>query len=160
MLISAHQPPYELRYNQVSPKPIPLHVSFTYYLTIQVESMFLSAISGLSFEADRLEELIKSGTSIFDILPSFFYHKNRLVRVAALEVRVWSQCPHSIPSMWSHSMMYQYCQVYVRRSYTAYDVTCVQHEMLDENTTIVQWQFLLLSPIPTGGTSSPHLPPP
>ena len=34
-------------------------------------------------------------------------------------------------------------QVYVRRSYTAYDVTCVQHEMLDENTTIVQWQFLL-----------------
>ena len=49
--------------------------------------MFLSAISGLSFEADRLEKLIKSGTSIFDILPSFFYHKNRLVRVAALEVR-------------------------------------------------------------------------
>jgi biotin carboxylase len=99
MLISAHEPPYELRYNQV-------------------ESMFLSAISGLSFEADRLEQLIKSGTSIFDILPSFFYHKNKLVRVAALEV-------------------------YVRRSYTAYDVTCVQHEMLDENTTIVQWQFLL-----------------
>ena len=49
--------------------------------------MFLKAISGLSFEADRLEQLIKSGTSIFDILPSFFYHKNKLVRVAALEVR-------------------------------------------------------------------------
>ena len=49
--------------------------------------MFLSSISGLSFEADRLEQLIKSGTSIFDILPSFFYHKNKLVRVAALEVK-------------------------------------------------------------------------
>ena len=67
ILIAAHQPPYELRYNQV-------------------ESMFLSAISGISFEAEKLEQLIKSGTSIFDILPSFFYHKNRLVRVAALEV--------------------------------------------------------------------------
>ena len=67
ILIAAHQPPYELRYNQV-------------------ESMFLSAISGISFEAEKLEQLIKSGTSIFDILPSFFYHKNRLVGVAALEV--------------------------------------------------------------------------
>ena len=67
VLIVAHQPPYELRYNQV-------------------ESIFLSAIDGASFLAERLEQLIKSGTAIFDILPSFFYHRNLLVRVAALEV--------------------------------------------------------------------------
>ena len=67
VLIAAHLPSYELRYNQV-------------------ESIFLSSIAGASFEAERLEHLIKSGTSIFDIIPSFFYHKNKLVKVAALEV--------------------------------------------------------------------------
>ena len=99
LLISAHQPPFELRYNQV-------------------ESIFLSAIDGQSFLAESLEQLIKSGTAIFDILPSCFYHRNKLVRVAALEV-------------------------YVRRSYTAYDVTCVQHDELEGGIPIVQWQFLL-----------------
>ena len=34
-------------------------------------------------------------------------------------------------------------QVYVRRSYTAYDVTCVQHEELEGGMPVVQWQFLL-----------------
>ena len=47
-------------------------------------------------------------------------------------------------------------QVYVRRSYTAYDVTCVQHEMLDENTTIVQWQFLLPTSHPNRSPHSHH----
>ena len=41
---------------------------------------------GASFLVERLEQLIKSGTAIFDILPSFVYHRNPLVRVAALEV--------------------------------------------------------------------------
>ncbi len=99
VLIAAHQPPYELRYNQV-------------------ESIFLEAIDGHSFQADALEKLIKSDTAIFDILPSCFYHRNKLVRVAALEV-------------------------YVRRSYTAYDVTSVQHDELEGGVPIVQWQFLL-----------------
>ena len=40
---------------------------------------------------------------MFDILPSFFYHRNKRVRMAALEV-------------------------YVRRSYTAYSVISVRHE--------------------------------
>ncbi len=79
--------------------------------------MFLEAIDGNSFHADSLEQLIKSDTAVFDILPSCFYHRNKLVRVAALEV-------------------------YVRRSYTAYDVTSVQHDEL-EGVPIVQWQFLL-----------------
>ena len=99
VLIAAHQPPYELRYNQV-------------------ENIFLESIDGNSFLAEHLEQLIKSDTAIFDILPSCFYHRNKLVRVAALEV-------------------------YVRRSYTAYDVTSVQHDELAKGVPIVQWQFLL-----------------
>ena len=99
MLILAHQPSFELRYNQV-------------------ESIFLSAIDGPSFLAERLEQLIKSGVAIFDILPSCFYHRNKLVQVAALEV-------------------------YVRRSYIAYDVLSAQHDELEEGIPIVQWQFLL-----------------
>ncbi len=83
-----------------------------------MESIFLEAIDGNSFQADSLEQLIKSDTAIFDILPSCFYHRNKLVRVAALEV-------------------------YVRRSYTAYDVTSVQHDELEGGVPIVQWQFLL-----------------
>ena len=51
-----------------------------------MEKIFLSAIAGTSSETESLEELIKSGTSVFDILPSFFFHHNRSVRVAALEV--------------------------------------------------------------------------
>ena len=99
MLILAHQPSFELRYNQV-------------------ESIFLSAIDGASFLAERLEQLIKSGVAIFDILPSCFYHRNKLVQVAALEV-------------------------YVRRSYIAYDVLSAQHDELEGGIPIVQWQFLL-----------------
>lgn len=98
-MIEAHQPSYELRMNQV-------------------QSMFLCAIDGSSFLAESLEQVIKSGTAIFDILPSCFYSLNKLVAVAALEV-------------------------YVRRSYTAYDVQCVQHDELDRGIPIVRWQFLL-----------------
>ena len=67
LLITAHQAPYELRYNQV-------------------ESIFLSSIDGDHFPGQKLEQLIKSDTSVFDILPSFFYHRNKHVRIAALEV--------------------------------------------------------------------------
>ena len=64
MLITAHEPPYEMRYNQV-------------------ESIFLKSIEGNS---DQLEQLITSGTALFDILPNFFYHRNKRVSAAALEV--------------------------------------------------------------------------
>ncbi|KAL5475565.1 hypothetical protein EMCRGX_G025395 [Ephydatia muelleri] len=99
ILITSHLPPYELRYNQV-------------------ESIFLSAIDGSSFDPERLEQVITSGTAIFDILPSFFYHRNKLVCMSAMEV-------------------------YVRRSYTAYDVHSVQHEEMSGGVILVQWQFLL-----------------
>lgn len=71
VLISAHQPPYALRHNQM-------------------ESIFLSAIDIYSreFEPNVLNRLVLSEPSIFDILPQFFYHSNLIVRKAALEVYV------------------------------------------------------------------------
>ena len=70
-LIAAHQPAYELRHNQM-------------------ESIFLSAIDmyGQEFCPDNLQKLINSETSIYDVLPDFFYHSNVLVQIAALEVSV------------------------------------------------------------------------
>lgn len=69
VLIAAHQPAYELRHNQM-------------------ESIFLSAIDmyGHDFHPENLQKLIQSETSIFDILHDFFYHTNRAVCNAALEV--------------------------------------------------------------------------
>lgn len=71
VLISAHQPPFALRHNQM-------------------ESIFLSAIDMYSheFEPNVLNKLILSETSIFDVLHQFFYHPNVIVRRAALEVYV------------------------------------------------------------------------
>jgi hypothetical protein len=69
VLIAAHMPAFELRHNQV-------------------ESIFLSAIDiyGHHFCPENLQKLIMSETSIFDVLPGFFFHHNRLVSIAALEV--------------------------------------------------------------------------
>lgn len=71
VLISAHQPPFALRHNQM-------------------ESIFLSAIDMYSheFEPNVLNKLILSETSIFDVLHQFFYHSNVVVKRAALEVYV------------------------------------------------------------------------
>ena len=67
----------------------------------------ISAIDlyGHQFNPDNLQKIILSETAVFDVLPSFFYHRNDLVRMAALEV-------------------------YIRRSYQAYDLTQVQHDMV------------------------------
>ena len=90
VLIAANQPPYELRHNQV-------------------ESIFLSAIDffGHKYNPENLQvrhvrvrcvekhvetvaimfqKLILSETSIYDVLHDFFYHTNKLVCAAALEV--------------------------------------------------------------------------
>lgn len=72
MLISAQQPSYDSRHNQV-------------------ESIFLSAVDRFGnnyFNPEELEKLISSETSIFDVLHDFFYHSTQAVRMAALEVYV------------------------------------------------------------------------
>ncbi|XP_045467140.1 acetyl-CoA carboxylase isoform X2 [Harmonia axyridis] len=101
VLIAAHQPAYELRHNQM-------------------ESIFLSAVDmyGHEFHPENLQKLIVSETSIFDILHDFFYHSNRAVCNAALEV-------------------------YVRRAYTSYDISTLQHLELSGEVPIVYFQFML-----------------
>ncbi|XP_063969750.1 acetyl-CoA carboxylase-like isoform X1 [Lytechinus pictus] len=105
-LIAAHQPSYELRHNQV-------------------ESIFLSAIDmyGHQYCPDSLKKLIMSETTIFDVLPDFFFHMNSVVRQAALEV-------------------------YIRRAYIAYDLNCLQHAMLSNGLCLVEFQFMLPSSHP------------
>uniref|UniRef100_A0A3P8VUQ0 acetyl-CoA carboxylase n=1 Tax=Cynoglossus semilaevis TaxID=244447 RepID=A0A3P8VUQ0_CYNSE len=109
VLIASHLPSYELRHNQV-------------------ESIFLSAIDmyGHQFCIENLQKLILSETSIFDVLPNFFYHSNQVVRMAALEV-------------------------YVRRAYIAYELNSVQHRELKDNTCIVEFQFMLPTSHPNRG---------
>ncbi|XP_058809434.1 acetyl-CoA carboxylase isoform X4 [Phymastichus coffea] len=101
VLIAAHQPAYELRHNQM-------------------ESIFLSAVDmyGHDFHPENLQKLILSETCIFDILHDFFYHSNRAVCNAALEV-------------------------YVRRAYISYELTCLQHLELSGEIPLVHFQFLL-----------------
>ncbi|XP_067945833.1 acetyl-CoA carboxylase-like [Watersipora subatra] len=106
VLIATYQPPYDRRYNQV-------------------ESIFLAAIDtyGQELSLDNLENLITSETSMFDVLPEFFYHHNEIVRMAALEV-------------------------YIRRGYIAYDLNCLQHVQLPNNLCLIEFQFLLPSSHP------------
>ncbi|XP_013176189.1 PREDICTED: acetyl-CoA carboxylase [Papilio xuthus] len=89
----------------------------------QMESIFLSAVDmyGHDFHPENLQKLILSETSIFDILHDFFYHTNAAVCNAALEV-------------------------YVRRAYTSYEITCLQHLALSGELGVVHFQFVL----PTG----------
>ncbi|XP_008215451.1 acetyl-CoA carboxylase isoform X2 [Nasonia vitripennis] len=103
VLIAAHQPAYELRHNQM-------------------ESIFLSAVDmyGHDFHPENLQKLILSETCIFDILHDFFYHSNRAVCNAALEV-------------------------YVRRAYISYELTCLQHLELSGELPLVHFQFMLPS---------------
>ncbi|XP_066509285.1 acetyl-CoA carboxylase-like isoform X2 [Hoplias malabaricus] len=110
-LIASHLPSYEVRHNQV-------------------ESIFLSAIDmyGHQFCPENLRKLIMSETSIFDVLPSFFYHSNRVVCMAALEV-------------------------YVRRGYIAYELNSLQHHPLLDGTCAVLFQFMLPSSHPNRGSS-------
>eukprot|EP00064_Thunnus_orientalis_P008280 superscaffoldBa00000975_g8303 len=117
VLIASHLPSYELRHNQV-------------------ESIFLSAIDmyGHQFCPENLKKLILSETSIFDVLPNFFYHSNQVVCMAALEV-------------------------YVRRAYIAYELNSIQHHQLQGGTCAVDFQFMLPSshpnrvPVPVNGSS-------
>ncbi|XP_051952491.1 acetyl-CoA carboxylase-like isoform X1 [Xyrauchen texanus] len=106
VLIASQLPSYELRHNQV-------------------ESIFLSAIDmyGHQFCPENLKKLILSETSIFDVLPSFFYHNNHVVCMAALEV-------------------------YVRRGYIAYELNSLQHHQLLDGTCAVDFQFMLPSSHP------------
>ncbi|XP_055926217.1 acetyl-CoA carboxylase-like isoform X1 [Argiope bruennichi] len=91
----------------------------------QMESIFLSAIDmyGHDFCPENLQKLIMSETSIFDVLQDFFFHSNSVVQRAALEV-------------------------YVRRAYISYELTCLKHVSLMSGTCAALFQFLLPSSHP------------
>ena len=117
VLIAAHQPGYELRHNQM-------------------ESIFLSAVDkyGHDFHPENLQRLILSETSIFDILHDFFFHTNREVCNAALEV-------------------------YIRRSYISYDLTSLEHSQFcgkDLEIPLVFFQFSLPVAHPNRGFRLVH----
>ncbi|KER22342.1 hypothetical protein T265_09541 [Opisthorchis viverrini] len=86
----------------------------------QAESIFLSAVDvyGHQFHPENLRRLIESETVVFDILSDFFYHPNPAVAGAALEV-------------------------YVRRAYTTYELTSVQHVQLPNGASFVPFRFTL-----------------
>lgn len=85
-----------------------------------MESIFLSAVDmyGHDFHPENLQKLILSETCIFDILHDFFYHSNRAVCNAALEV-------------------------YVRRAYISYELTCLQLLELSGEIPLLHFQFVL-----------------
>uniref|UniRef100_A0A8C0XE11 acetyl-CoA carboxylase n=1 Tax=Castor canadensis TaxID=51338 RepID=A0A8C0XE11_CASCN len=114
VLIASHLPSYELRHNQV-------------------ESIFLSAIDmyGHQFCPENLKKLILSETTIFDVLPTFFYHTNKVVCMASLEV-------------------------YVRRGYIAYELNSLQHRELPDGTCVVEFQFMLPSSHPNRYGTAQH----
>ncbi|XP_065833896.1 acetyl-CoA carboxylase-like isoform X2 [Oscarella lobularis] len=100
IMIESSQPSIEVRHNEV-------------------ETLFLSALSNPDGAADVLGKLIQSETTLFDVLPSFFYHSRNEIRTAALEV-------------------------YVRRAYTAYEIMSLNHIQSDgEGQSVVEWRFLL-----------------
>ena len=83
-----------------------------------MEKMFLDATNKTEDSATNLHKMITDESAIFDILGDFFYHVDEAVCQAALEV-------------------------YVRRAFISYDLTCLQHQRLPQGQTAVHFQFLL-----------------
>ncbi|GAB6029960.1 hypothetical protein CHUAL_005655 [Chamberlinius hualienensis] len=143
VLIAAHQPAYDMRHNQMESiflSAIDMYGHDFHPDNMKVQDVFRRSYSssesrafletannlhhGFFFVSTvHLQKLILSETSIFDVLHAFFYHSNVIVRKAALEV-------------------------YVRRAYISYDLTCLQHHELGSGLCVVQFQFLLPSSHP------------
>eukprot|EP00795_Rhopilema_esculentum_P005271 gene5271-420_t len=105
VLIQSHKPSFEVRHNQY-------------------EKIFLSAIDlyEMQFNPENLQNIILSETAVFDVLPSFFFHRNDLIRMAAHEV-------------------------YIRRSYQAYELTSCSHNQIgDINCILFQFRLPITHP--------------
>lgn len=95
-----------------------------------------------------LQKLILSETSIFDVLPNFFYHSNQVVCMAALEVWKANVFSFLLTDLYLQSLFYSFFQVYVRRAYIAYELNSIQHHRLQDGTCAVDFQFMLPSSHP------------
>ncbi|OAF72148.1 hypothetical protein A3Q56_00089 [Intoshia linei] len=107
LLFVAFQPKYEVRHNNV-------------------ESILLNATSCIqkNCKNDILRDLVVSENGIYDVLTDFFYHRNSLVRMAALEV-------------------------YIRRSYIAYDILSIQHYRVNEHSFEINLPYNSNCPTPS-----------
>jgi len=117
------------------------------------------------------QKLILSETTIFDVLPVFFYHTNQVVRMAALEVRAGGprgpREPQGVAWLRAEGAGAQRyppatplpppCQVYVRRGYIAYELNSLQHRQLSDGTCLVEFQFMLPSSHPNRYRGPPRL---
>ena len=83
-----------------------------------MEKMFLDGTNKSEDSTSSLQAMITDESAIFDVLGEFFYHLEEGVRQAALEV-------------------------YIRRAFISYDVTCLQHQRLPLGQSCVYFQFLL-----------------
>ena len=83
-----------------------------------MEKMFLDGTNKSEDSTSSLQKMITDESAIFDVLGEFFYHVEEGVRQAALEV-------------------------YIRRAFISYDVTCLQHQRLPLGQSCVHFQFLL-----------------
>ncbi|XP_040575050.1 acetyl-CoA carboxylase [Lepeophtheirus salmonis] len=99
IIIASEKPSYELRHNHI-------------------EKMFLDAINRADNTHYNLRKMITDDSSIFDVLGDFFYHEERSVRAAALEV-------------------------YVRRAFMSYELTGLTNLVYNYDCQAVGFDFLL-----------------
>ena len=94
----------------------------------QMEMILKSAVTEATYgevgarhrepDQSKLKELIDSRYNVFDVLPGFFVHSDDWVKLAALEV-------------------------YVRRSYRAYNILSVDYHDENDACTFLTWRFKL-----------------
>ncbi|KAI8067073.1 acetyl-CoA carboxylase [Gongronella butleri] len=110
-LILCQLPSYEERYSQM----------FNILKSSVTESVYGGGTEYRTPSYDAFKDLIDTKFNVFDVLPSFFYHQDSYVALAALEV-------------------------YCRRSYHAYKILDVAYN-LEHQPYIVAWKFLLQSSV-------------
>ena len=99
ILINLHLPSYERRRNNM-------------------ENEFLEALEGDvgGYIPERLQRLVDTPTAVFDVISEFFFHKNKAIQQAALEV-------------------------YVRRAYIAYTLNSVKVSETTSGANVISWEF-------------------
>ncbi|RUP43011.1 acetyl-CoA carboxylase, partial [Jimgerdemannia flammicorona] len=107
LLIHCQLPSYEERVNQME----------QILISAVQEKVYGGGVEYRTPSFDAIKDLVDTKFNVFDVLPNFFYHEDKWVRLAALEV-------------------------YSRRSYHAYEILDVDYD-LDVAPFIISWKFLL-----------------
>jgi acetyl-CoA carboxylase/biotin carboxylase 1 len=128
ILIACEKPTFDIRYNFM-------------------EKMFLDGTNKSEDSTSSLQAMITDESAIFDVLGEFFYHLEEGVRQVQIKCllfnnevsigRDWSQ--QSTFSIFSQAAL----EVYIRRAFISYDITCLQHQRLPLGQSCVYFQLLL-----------------